>query len=64
MASGDRHAEARTVGQWGAPVAEPRMHVKPGRFEEELAAAARAGLELVQRPVIPRSRAAVLRKRG
>ena len=45
-------------------VAEPRMHVRPERFEEELAAAASAGLELAERPVVPRSHAAVLRKRG
>jgi ubiquinone/menaquinone biosynthesis C-methylase UbiE len=45
-------------------VAEPRMHVKPERFEEGMAAAAGAGLELAERPLVPRSHAAVLRKRG
>jgi len=44
-------------------VAEPPGHVKAERFEEELAAAARAGLHLVDRPVVPRSRAALLSKR-
>jgi len=43
-------------------VAEPAGHVKSDRFQEELAAAARAGLHLVDRPVVPRSRAAVLKK--
>ncbi len=44
-------------------LAEPRMHVKPEPFEQELAAAAAVGLDVVDRPAIPRSRAAVLRKR-
>jgi ubiquinone/menaquinone biosynthesis C-methylase UbiE len=43
-------------------VAEPAGHVKADRFQEELAAAARAGLHLVDRPVVPRSRAGVLKK--
>jgi len=42
--------------------AEPPGHVKAEQFEEELAAAARAGLSLVDRPVVPRSRAALLKK--
>jgi len=44
-------------------VAEPPGHVKAGPFEEELAAAARAGLQVADRPVVPRSRAALLKKR-
>ena len=43
-------------------VAEPPGHVNAERFEKELAAAARAGLHLVDRPVIPHSRAALLKK--
>ncbi len=43
-------------------LAEPAGHVKAERFEKELAAAARAGLSLVDRPVVPRSRAALLKK--
>jgi len=43
-------------------LAEPAGHVKAGRFEQELAAAARAGFSVVDRPVIPRSRAALFKK--
>jgi ubiquinone/menaquinone biosynthesis C-methylase UbiE len=43
-------------------LAEPAGHVKPLRFEAELAAAAEAGLELVERPAIRRSHAALLKK--
>ncbi|HSB18353.1 MAG TPA: methyltransferase domain-containing protein [Bryobacteraceae bacterium] len=43
-------------------LAEPRGHVKAEGFEKELAAAARAGFSLVERPVIPRSHAALLKK--
>jgi SAM-dependent methyltransferase len=43
-------------------LAEPAGHVKTERFEAELAVAARAGLSLVERPVFPRSRAALLKK--
>jgi len=43
-------------------VAEPPGHVKAEQFEKELAAAALAGLHLVDRPVIPHSRAALLKK--
>ena len=49
-------------GSFALLVAEPPGHVKAERFEKELAAAARAGLHLVDRPVVPRSRAAVLAK--
>ena len=43
-------------------VAEPPGHVKAERFEKELEAAARAGLSLVDRPAVPRSQAALLKK--
>lgn len=43
-------------------VAEPPGHVNAARFEEELAAAVRAGLYVTDRPAVPRSRAALLRK--
>jgi ubiquinone/menaquinone biosynthesis C-methylase UbiE len=43
-------------------LAEPPGHVKAEQFERELAAAARAGLNLVDRPKVPRSRAAWLKK--
>lgn len=42
--------------------AEPRGHVKPAKFEEELDAARAAGLEPVGRPTVRRSLAAVLKK--
>ncbi len=42
--------------------AEPAGHVKPAQFEDELKAAADAGLEAVERPRVRRSRAAVLVK--
>ena len=42
-------------------VAEPSGHVSAKLFEKELAAAARAGLIVADRPVIRRSRAALLR---
>jgi 2-polyprenyl-3-methyl-5-hydroxy-6-metoxy-1,4-benzoquinol methylase len=45
-------------------LAEPSGHVKAPMFEAELQAAAQAGLEVSGRPVIRRSHAAVLRKRG
>jgi SAM-dependent methyltransferase len=43
-------------------LAEPPGHVKAARFEAELQAAAQAGLELVDRPPISRSRTALLKK--
>jgi SAM-dependent methyltransferase len=45
-----------------ALLAEPRGHVKIGAFDQELAAAAGAGLTVVERPKVRRSHAAVLRK--
>jgi SAM-dependent methyltransferase len=43
-------------------LAEPIGHVSVERFDAELRAAAQAGLELVERPSIRRSHAAVLKK--
>lgn len=43
-------------------LAEPAGHVKPARFEKELASAAEAGLHVSDGPVIRRSLAAVLTK--
>jgi ubiquinone/menaquinone biosynthesis C-methylase UbiE len=43
-------------------LAEPKGHVKPEAFERELVAAHAAGLEVEERPEIPLSQAAVLRK--
>ncbi len=45
-------------------LAEPSGHVKKDAFEAELQDAAAAGLELTDRPVIPRSQAAVLKRTG
>jgi SAM-dependent methyltransferase len=45
-------------------LAEPRGHVSEAQFTAELNAAAQAQLELVDRPAMPRSRAALLRKRA
>jgi ubiquinone/menaquinone biosynthesis C-methylase UbiE len=42
--------------------AEPSGHVKPTTFDSELEAARQAGLEIVARPCVRRSHAAVLRK--
>ncbi len=42
-------------------LAEPSMHVNAQLFEEELEAAFRAGLVVADRPVVPGSRAALLR---
>jgi len=41
---------------------EPPGHVKPPKFEAELRAAANAGFTLLDRPAVPRSRAALLKK--
>jgi len=41
---------------------EPKGHVKPAQFEEELRSAAAAGLALESRPVIHGSHSALLRK--
>ena len=43
-------------------LAEPTGHVSPGNFEEELNLAGEAGLKLIERPVIRRSRTALLGK--
>jgi len=43
-------------------LAEPSGHVKQATFDAELRDAAAAGLEVKERPVIPRSQAALLRK--
>jgi SAM-dependent methyltransferase len=43
-------------------LAEPSGHVKAAEFEAELALAAQASLEVVERPAIRRSHAAVLKK--
>lgn len=43
-------------------LAEPAGHITPEGFAHELEAARKAGLELVERPAIRRSLAAVLRK--
>ncbi len=45
-------------------LAEPSGHVKQSAFDAELQDAAAAGLEVVSRPVVRRSQAALLRKRG
>ena len=44
-------------------LAEPAGHVNPAKFRHELEAAQAAGFEVVERPSIRRSIAAVLRKR-
>ncbi len=43
-------------------LAEPKIHVRDRKFMEQLALGARTGLRLVERPSIPRSRAALLKK--
>jgi 2-polyprenyl-3-methyl-5-hydroxy-6-metoxy-1,4-benzoquinol methylase len=55
----------RDIGAILAPggrllIAEPSFHVSAAAFEEELAAAARAGLRLLERPRVRASRAALL----
>src|SRR5271157_4636156 len=45
-------------------LAEPSGHVSETAFEAELQDAAAAGLEVTDRPAIPRSQAALLRKTG
>ncbi len=59
-------AEAAEAMKLGATLllAEPAGHVKPADFEAELKDAAAAGLEVVDRPSIRRSRAALLKKRA
>jgi tRNA A58 N-methylase Trm61 len=57
--------EVAAASKPGATVllAEPSGHVDEKAFDEELQSAARAGLEVVDRPSVSRSVAAVLRKR-
>jgi len=43
-------------------LAEPKGHVKAAEFDSELQAAAKAGLEIVDRPSIRRTQAALLKK--
>jgi hypothetical protein len=43
-------------------IAEPRGHVSEEALEETIAAAERAGLSIVDRPAIKRSRAVLLEK--
>jgi len=45
-------------------LAEPSGHVKKDAFDAELQDAAAAGLEVMDRPAIPRSQAALLKKTG
>ncbi len=45
-------------------LAEPSGHVKKDAFDAELQDAAAAGLELTDRPVIPRSQTALLKRAG
>lgn len=56
--------EVAAASKPGATVllAEPSGHVKNGDFDAELHAAAQAGFNVVERPVIKRSHAAVLKK--
>jgi SAM-dependent methyltransferase len=57
-------AEVATASRPGAGLllAEPKGHVKTADFEAELRAADNAGFKLVDRPIIRRSQAAILRK--
>jgi SAM-dependent methyltransferase len=56
--------EAAAASKPGATLllAEPTGHVKPAMFDAELKAASEAGFELVNRPTIRRSQAALLKK--
>ena len=54
---------ARTLKPGGSLLlAEPILHVRAPKFEEQLALAAQAGLSLIERPSIRRSHAALLKK--
>jgi len=57
-------AEMAKASKPGASLllAEPRGHVKPARFESELKMASEVGFELVDRPSIGHSLAALLKK--
>lgn len=65
MPSAERFfAEVAAASKPGALLllAEPRGHVKAEDFEGELSFASQAGLEVVERPVVSRSLAAMLRR--
>jgi len=57
-------SEATEASKPGATLllAEPRGHVKSEEFDAELQEAAKAGFTIVDRPSIPRSHAALLKK--
>ena len=57
-----RQAAAALKPRGAVFFAEPSGHVKQAAFESELEAARQAGLEIVARPRVRRSHAAVLRK--
>ncbi len=62
--SGRFFTEVAAASKPGASLllAEPKGHVKASQFESELQAAFEAGLKLVDRPTIRRSRTALLQK--
>ena len=64
--SGQFFAEVAQAMKPGATLllAEPSSHVKKAAFENQLQDAASAGLEVTDRPAIPRSQAALLTKNG
>ncbi|MBZ5550423.1 MAG: methyltransferase domain-containing protein [Acidobacteriia bacterium] len=64
--SGRFFAEVAQAMKPGATLllAEPSGHVKKAAFENQLQDAASAGLEVTDRPAIPRSQAALLTKNG
>lgn len=64
--SGQFFAEVAQAMKPGATLllAEPSGHVKKAAFENQLQDAASAGLEVTDRPAIPRSQAALLTKNG
>ena len=64
--SGQFFAEVAQAMKPGATLllAEPSGHVKKAAFENQLQDAAAAGLEVTDRPAIPRSQAALLTKNG
>lgn len=57
-------AEAARASKSGTQllIAEPKGHVELGEFDGELRAAKEAGFKLVERPIIRRSHAALLKK--
>lgn len=62
MPEGGRPLAAGRAGR--LLLAEPAGHITALQFDDELADAAKAGLAVIDRPRIPRSRAALLRKRS